>query len=264
MLGFVKQFKVTEFNPLYSNEHCGLHTQLKFGGDVTQAKTVGDGTESEVVVRSVRWRAEKESEYVSDVDDNSEGIREVLVDPVSKVFPHYNRKQYVKKSNKTCLKEYDHKCWKSRKAYHKAKCIHNRKKNSASYRNLIEKSKIYKQEMKRVKNKEKNHVVRQLRDNKSKDPKAYWNILKGNRKNKEIPIELEKLYEHFEALAHEYEDDSVAQSNIEYEINMDDSSTLNCPITEDEIRKCIRKLKNNKAAGSDGILNEYPFVCNVF
>ena len=39
--------------------------------------------------------------------------------------------------------------------------------------------------------------------------------------------------------------------------SMDDENILNKPITEEEIRTCISKLKNHKAPGIDNIINEY-------
>ena len=39
-------------------------------------------------------------------------------------------------------------------------------------------------------------------------------------------------------------------------MNMNDSM-LNNPINEDEVKKAIKSLTNNKAAGTDEILNEY-------
>ena len=46
----------------------------------------------------------------------------------------------------------------------------------------------------------------------------------------------------------------------ENEINIDttdDDEILNSWITEAEILKCIRSLKNNKCSGNDKIINEY-------
>ena len=41
-------------------------------------------------------------------------------------------------------------------------------------------------------------------------------------------------------------------------INMhDDDNLLNAPITSQEVLKCVKILKNNKACGNDRILNEY-------
>ena len=268
----VTQFKILDFNPLYSDVHCGLLTRVKFTG-ASQASKVSQNIEGEPCVRPARWRVEKESEYVNrvdvsgvneliarvhqlSVDDISKELKDVLIKPIKEVFPQLTRK-YVKQSNNACMKGYDSRCWKSRKEYHRAKCKYNRLRNHSTYNIMIEKSRKYKREIKRVKNKETINVVKQLRENKDKDPKSYWKILKGNKKNNEIPIELDKLYEHFKALSSENENE-VGQENIECETNVCDSSPiLNRPITDDEVKKCISKLKNNKSAGIDGILNEH-------
>ena len=39
--------------------------------------------------------------------------------------------------------------------------------------------------------------------------------------------------------------------------SIDDENILNKPVTEEEIRTCISKLKNHKAPGIDNIINEY-------
>jgi hypothetical protein len=50
-------------------------------------------------------------------------------------------------------------------------------------------------------------------------------------------------------------------NNIDIDINIDNLSPeiediLNSPITADEIKSVVQKLKNGKSAGSDNILNE--------
>ena len=45
---------------------------------------------------------------------------------------------------------------------------------------MIEKSKDYIEEIRRVKNKVNSYLVQQLREKRSKDPKTYWNIIKGD------------------------------------------------------------------------------------
>ena len=43
------------------------------------------------------------------------------------------------------------------------------------------------------------------------------------------------------------------------------NETINCDITKNEILKCIRKLKNNKACSDDLIINEYiKSTCDKF
>ena len=78
-------------------------------------------------------------------------------------------------------------------------------------------------------------------------------MLKGNKKGKENNIPLESLENHFKKLN---------QNNLQNEDpflqnDLHDESPLNDPITEDELDKAIKSLKNKKAAGADGIENEH-------
>ncbi len=41
------------------------------------------------------------------------------------------------------------------------------------------------------------------------------------------------------------------------ELNYSDASPLNDLITEEEVKKCITKLKNGKACGYDFVINEF-------
>ena len=41
------------------------------------------------------------------------------------------------------------------------------------------------------------------------------------------------------------------------EETINDNTTLDAPITEVEIKTCVNRLRNNKAAGIDCIVNEY-------
>ena len=48
--------------------------------------------------------------------------------------------------------------------------------------------------------------------------------------------------------------------NMPQDLNIDltnDDELLNSPITEGEIRKCIKTLKNNKSSSNDKIINEF-------
>ena len=68
---------------------------------------------------------------------------------------------------------------------------------------MIIKSKDYRREFKRIPNKQRTIVIKQLRENKSKDPSLYWKIFKGSKKCKDIPVTLETFYEHFKHLSDE-------------------------------------------------------------
>ena len=99
---------------------------------------------------------------------------------------------------------YDSKCLRSRKEYHKAKHnYYNVWKNHANFNIMMTKSKNYRREIKRVQNKQRTIVIKQLRENKSKDPSLYWKIIKGSKKGKDIPVTLETFHEHFKHLSDE-------------------------------------------------------------
>ena len=86
----------------------------------------------------------------------------------------------------------------------------------------------------------------------STNPKDFWKLLnKGKRKNQpDIGIDKDL--------------NSDSEGNVyEGQLDMDEgtleqiNSHINLPITKDEIFKCVRKLKNEKASGEDEIINEY-------
>ena len=59
---------------------------------------------------------------------------------------------------------------------------------------------------------------------------------------------------HFKKLA-QVEDVEEFPAGIDIDIR--DNSVFNKEVTEHEVFKCISKLKNNKAAGTDNVINEY-------
>jgi hypothetical protein len=65
------------------------------------------------------------------------------------------------------------------------------------------------------------------------------------------------LFEHFKKLNENDSDDDVEPDFNFDHIDNDVGQFLNSPITEKEIKNVVLKLKNDKAFGNDGILNEY-------
>ncbi len=155
------------------------------------------------------------------------------------------------------MKGYDKQCYTARREYHRAKNKHNKHKTTFTFNAMKKKSINYEKEITRVKNKEKSQIVKKLRENKSKDPKSYWNILKGKQgSNKESDITLDVFYDHFKQLLSDGGNNT--NDHINYKINGDDNSLiLDGLITAEEVKLCISKLKNNKSPGYDNIINEY-------
>ncbi len=68
---------------------------------------------------------------------------------------------------------------------------------------------------------------------------------------------IHELYNHFKQISQD-DDDENNEFNFEEMIHIHlDTSVLNCLFTNDEIKKCIIKLKNGKSGGADEIVNEH-------
>ena len=91
----------------------------------------------------------------------------------------------------------------------------------------------------------------------------FWNYVNSlNTKPSNPDIKLDALHDFFKTL-NSTEHDDVVEGEIA--ANNLDSDMLNCEISEDEILKCIKKLKNGKCPGIDDIMNEYIKVsCPTF
>ena len=93
---------------------------------------------------------------------------------------------------------------------------------------------------------------------------ASWNIINRTTKHPNTGhVTIDEFFEHFSLLNATEGDDSGLESSLsesqtpsnvcnEYS----ESETLNSPITEDEVSKAVKRLKNGKACGEDYILNE--------
>lgn len=166
---------------------------------------------------------------------------------------------------KNCLKPnkkpwFGYQCNKAKLSYNKARKSFQLYRSSVNRRSLLCASKQYKKTMNKYINKYKLSQQSKLRKMHKKSPKEYWKYLNSiNRKKNIKQPAIEDLFEFFKTLnandnseQDKSMDDGINRLNLE-----DDDMSLNSPITTSEISKCITKLKNSKAPGSDQIINEY-------
>ena len=95
-----------------------------------------------------------------------------------------------------------------------------------------------------------------IRDLKCNNPKLYWDLLKEHGSINEIAVDSNELYNHFKNLSSGV-CDKDEESNILRQGMSNSNDSLDGLFTQEEIMKCIRKLKNNKSSGLDLIINEY-------
>ena len=102
-------------------------------------------------------------------------------------------------------------------------------------------------------------VTGQLRSININDPRKYYQILNQAVKQKtpnDLPID--EFEEHFKNLNTTEQENLNETENVLNATNseLDFTEDLNRPVTEAELEKALKSLKNNKATGPDKIMNE--------
>ena len=103
-----------------------------------------------------------------------------------------------------------------------------------------------------------------------KDPKTFWNFLKGS--NETLPSQI-SAHEWFNYFSNVYSPDDVEMH--EDDINNNDfvADELDLPISNSEVSQAIKRLKNDKSPGLDGVPAEFfkvisemfvPFLVQLF
>ena len=155
-------------------------------------------------------------------------------------------------------------CKIKRDVYMKQKNRLQKLKTAEAHLKLKDIAKRYKLDILNIKKLYYSQLHNRLRNSKSKDPKVYWNIINNTKKvkPKQGNITLSSFYEHFSSLS----DIPASEPNITPS-QLDDfdprlithsiNEEINRPFSTEEILDVISKLKNNKAAGIDSVLNEF-------
>ena len=78
------------------------------------------------------------------------------------------------------------------------------------------------------------NLIKELKKNRSCDPKSYWKILNGPKKNCNIPRTLNYFYEYFKQLASANNDaNDEVNETVDYDVNDTDAlAKLNDSITD--------------------------------
>ena len=113
--------------------------------------------------------------------------------------------------------------------------------------------KLYKQCIKRHYNHHQTAFCNKIRSLKSTDPKAYWKVINDECKESEQGGPSCKVFFDF------FKDMNASGSATSSPCKGDDSDNieLNVAFTEEELKPCFQKLKNDKACGDDLIINEF-------
>jgi hypothetical protein len=284
LVPLIVNFEVLDFCEILSDVHCPLIVTLQGVPEKQDMnKEVKKEIKTKVYVQRTQWQPSKKDDFVSLLND--ERIH-ALNDDIAQLKPItvkqsdmnniYNELcniimdsgyatqtiknvQAGKVRRRMQNKEewFNDECESMRKQFNRAKNEDKRLKSDGSKYNRRRASNDYKMAVKKCKREYKNDFIKSLKMLKGKDPKEYWKLLTRNSKGKETnDITIDDFCNHFKNLSTVQTDGNDESLDIN-SLTVNENVQLNKLFTEKEILFSINKLKNNKAAGSDNIINEF-------
>lgn len=285
----VQEFEIIDLDPLFSDGHSLLSLMI--------TQIIAPSPAIATTSKSGRklWDEEKKELFCHNIDmqtlnailtdiqlvqaetdDISARTIDLLMDKIASVFTISAKKTFIKKKTNYARTKNDkpwfgNECNKTREEYNSAKTRHNRFPTELNKRTLTQKSKQYKSVMNSYINKHKAKTKIKLRNLHSKKPKDFWKLINSMESKTECAdLDIEEFFEYFRTSNIDMDTEASESININ---TIDNDELLNTPITSQEILKCVKKLKNNKACGNDNIFNEYikstssvmmPIYVNLF
>ena len=184
---------------------------------------------------------------------------------VKKVGTKNNNVQNFKKNKDK--KWFNQDCKLARENYLKAKFNYRCDKCVENKQNLKKASKLYKSTIIRNHNKYIRQQQDKIRSLNLNDSRSFWQLINNtdNRSREcnktNVECSLNKFVKHFENLSFNSNHGSIGDSTTCFKLPTVENEFINHKFSENEISLAIRKLKVNKCAGNDNILNEYIKYC---
>ena len=172
---------------------------------------------------------------------------------------------------------FDRECIDARNSYHEALRVFNCCKTDASRIYCCERKQFYKRLIKKKKRLFKYRKLNEIEELKKSKPKAFWKYFKKKNSKTENNIPLNDFFQYFRNLendiftCHNEDAENFCKTHDFDSISVNDE--LDKPISVTEIITAVKKLKSNKAYGSDCLLNEYfiesidilvPYLHDIF
>eukprot|EP00794_Sanderia_malayensis_P004256 gene4257-4822_t len=288
-----REFKICDFNPLFSDVHNSLEIVfknyceqnpdteselqnntstgnpgnslkskhivkdwnegviLKFNDDIDATKL--DGIDKTIKEQDTSKIDDKDSKKL--IDDAINCLNELLIGSAKNTFPVKQWGNFRPNDKPWFGKE----CRNKKNGFTRHRRSYLSKPNANNRKKMNNVKKEYKRTLNKFK---KNFNVKfndKLRKLSAKNPQDFWRIIKGKKESLTDKISLDSLYLHFKKLNEGLSDEHINDTELNQSTTTgeDEENTLNMAISEDEIRAVVKKLKNNKASGVDGVLNEF-------
>ena len=196
-----------------------------------------------------------------EIDDFYENICDVLKKTGDEIGLYKCKKVKKQKQRQTDeLPWFDTECEKKRKLFFKAKNCNRRARNPEAKEKQREASISYKKQLRMSFRKYQSNFIKKIRNLKSTDPKIFWKIINGStqeRKEVHANISCKTFQEHFQKLGITSKREESVPVNSDIDPDKENDALFEECFTEEEVKRVLRKLKNNKACGVDSITNEF-------
>ena len=286
LLSLCDCFNVLNFDPLLSDVHCPIVVRMLCDKQECMTHDKIPAKAGEV---RVSWNKGNKNNFLENIDvvkvnelcwvidqalsgncDANSGLDvNVVVEKCSKILLDAAKKSgnltdisthsnFRTNDSKEKFKPwFNHEYKNLRKNYHRAKHYYWRSKSAAARSNLVQESKSYKKSLNRLFRLFQNKLIDKLRKLECHDPKAYWSILNKScsAKKKLSDITIETFFEHFKGLNVQGSEQNLHEFHEEQ--NLFDNDELNEKISNEDVLKALKHLKNGKACADDLILNEF-------
>ena len=265
-------FEIHEYNPLISDVHCPITFELEanINKDVENFEhsnkpySKWDPSKTDIYVKNFKQMSlvDIENKVTKLSMEPSRQSLNDIISSINQIFKQTKLMTFPPKGLKLKKKKpwYDTTLQRAKKNF----CTARKRRPKSNYSHH---GKFYK---KLINSKFKAHTKKtseKLRAAKTQDPKYFWSIL-NNATNQKVNCNIspEEFEKHFKNLNQMEETDSEELRKNEPIICF---SHLNAQIDEEELKKGLKSLKNNKSTGPDEILNEqikatFPIMKNIY
>ena len=277
-----------DFSNLYSDVHSPLALAVIFkSSNCVDENNDAKEKIGENVKKIKKWNSEKETEFIQNIDRNKiselenelsfletsilskeniniivEKCSNIILESAEKVFGTYNTRHENVFAPKIKKPWFNKECWEKRKCFRIAKRRYKHDRSAHRKEHMKKLEREYKTLMDISIKKHRKEIKKKMDLLKGSNAKEFWKILNAKKGAKTSDVSINVLFEYFKSL--NSQDNREDVQNLQPEVQALNEE-LNAYITENEIYKCIKELKNGKACGDDLIINEYiKSTCNIF
>ncbi|XP_071138846.1 uncharacterized protein [Mytilus edulis] len=287
LLKSFKDFEVLDSSKLLSDVHNPISVTFYCNKNVVNdhAENVDCNSHDNTAKKINRWDSEKIKDFQNNIDvekiveleyklcntdlnDVNKNVINTLYGQATFGISSVKRNKNKGESGNKNKPWFDVECKFARQNYRKLKRRFKSKNSCQNHLDMLNAEKVYKKVLDNKNRKFRNDLLNKIQNLRGNNPKKFWKILNKGKKKKQPDIDIGKLHDFFKNLNAAPEDDqSVRFPDIDPMQSGQLNENINSPFSQDEILRCIKKLKNDKACGEDEIINEYikststQFIC---